>query len=99
MAEVQTDAYLSSDPRRRIEDVKAEIMFWLANFRETKKRDAKAMLAGGASREEIRRYNRWFEKWMRDLLKDDEKLRNDTTFNADNRYIVVGRKKDGVSKI
>jgi ubiquinone/menaquinone biosynthesis C-methylase UbiE len=98
MAEVQTDAYLSSDPRRRIEDVRAEIKFWLASFKETKKRDAKAMLAGGATREEVRRYNRWIEKWLQGLLKDDEKLRNDTTFNADNRYIVVGRKQDVGSK-
>ncbi len=92
MAEVQADAYLSSDPRRRLEDVRDELEFSLATFKETKKLDEKAMLAGGASRGNIARYNRWFEEFVQGLLKSDEKLRNDTTFGAGGLYLVAGRK-------
>lgn len=58
MADVQADGYLSSDPRRRLEDVRDELEFALAFFKKTKKLDARAMLAGGVSRKNITRYNR-----------------------------------------
>ncbi len=93
MAEVQADAYLSSDPRRRLRDVKDELEFALAFFKETKKLDSRSMLAGGASRRNISRYNRWFENYIGALLRDDEKLRKDTTFSAGGLYLVAGRKK------
>lgn len=92
MAEVQADAYLNSDPRRKLEDVRDDLEFSLASFRETRKLDTEAMLAGGASRKNIVRYNTFFEKWVRDLLKDDEKLREDTTFGAGGLFLVAGRK-------
>jgi ubiquinone/menaquinone biosynthesis C-methylase UbiE len=95
MAEVQADTYLSSDPRRRLEDVRDELAFYLATFRETKKLDAKAMQAGGASKKEIDQYNRWWEKWMMGLLDDNEKLRNDTVFGAGGIVLVAGRKQAG----
>ena len=93
MAEIQTDAYLASDPRRRLEDVRDELDFALAFFRETKKVDSRAMLAGGASRKSVNRYNRWFENYVGALLRDDVKLRNDTTFGAGGLYLVAGRKQ------
>ena len=92
-AEIQADAYLTSDPRRRLDDVRDELGFYLDLYKETKKVDAKAMLAGGASKEEIGRYNRWFEKWTKGLLADAEKLRNDTVFSAGGFVLVIGRKK------
>src|SRR5205807_406358 len=91
-AEVQADTYLTSDPRRRLEDVRDELGFNLANFKETRKLDAKAMLAGGASKRKIDQYNRWFVKWMKGMLDDNEKLRNDTVFSTGGIVLVAGRK-------
>ncbi len=92
MAEVQADTYLATDPRRELEDVRDELEFELATFRETRKVSDKAMIAGGGSRGSIARYNRWFENYVENLLKSDEKLRNDTTFGAGAIYLVAGRK-------
>jgi len=94
MAEVQADTYLTSDPRRTLEDVKDELGFYLATFKETRKLDAKAMQAGGASKRKIDQYNRWFENWMKGMLADNEKLRNDTVFSTGGIVLVAGRKKD-----
>ena len=91
-AEIQADTYLASDPRRKLEDVRDELGFYLALFKETKKIDARAMRAGGASTKEIDRYNRWYEKWTKSLLQDDEKLRNDTVFATGGFVLVIGRK-------
>jgi ubiquinone/menaquinone biosynthesis C-methylase UbiE len=92
VAEIQADAYLSTDPRRRLEDVKDEVEFYLAFNRETRKVDSKAMMAGGASRRNIGRYHRWMDNYLEGLLRDDEKLRSDTTFTAGGLYLVAGRK-------
>ena len=91
-AEFQADAYLSCDPRRRLDDVRAELEFYLAMFNETKKLETKAMIAGGASRQRINRYDRWFEKWAKSLLADDQKLRSDTSFHAGGLILVAGQK-------
>jgi len=93
-AEVQADTYLTSDPRRRLEDVRDELGFNLATFKETRKLDAKAMQAGGASKRKIDQYNRWYEKWMKGMLEDNEKLRNDTVFSTGGIVLVAGRKQD-----
>ncbi len=93
-AEVQADAYLTMDPRRRLEDVRDELGFYLEVFKENKKLDGKAMRAGGASKREIERYNRWFEKWAQGLLKDDNKLRGDTGLSVSGMFLVAGRKID-----
>ncbi len=92
MAEYQADTYLASDPRRRLEDVRDELAFYLAIFKETKKLDVKAMLAGGASRKKVNEYNAWWENWMKSLLGDNEKLRNDTSFGAGGMVLAAGRK-------
>jgi len=93
MTEVQADTYLASDPRRKLEDVRDELIFYLASFKETKKLDAKAMMAGGAPKPKIDLYNRWVEKWMNSLLDDDEKLRNDTVLSTGGMFLVAGRKQ------
>ena len=92
MADVQADTYLVSDPRRGLEDVRDELGFYLALFKETKKDNAKAARAGGASMKEFDHYNRWYEKWTKGLLEDNEKLRNDTVFGAGGFVLVLGRK-------
>src|SRR5713101_4573707 len=94
MAEVQADTYLTSDPRRTLEDVRDELSFYLATFKETRKLDAKAMQVGGASKRKIDQYNRWFENWMKGMLADNEKLRNDTVFSTAGIVLVAGRKQD-----
>ena len=91
-AEVQADTYLTSDPRRKLEDVRDELGFYLALFKETRKLDSVAMQAGGASKREVTQYNQWYEKWTKDLLGDNEKLRNDTVFSAGGFVLVIGRK-------
>ncbi len=92
MAEVQADTYLTSDPRRKLDDVKDELGFYLATFKETKKLDVKAMLACGASRKKVNQHNAWLEKWMKSLLDDNERLRNDTSFSAGGMVLAAGRK-------
>jgi hypothetical protein len=94
MAEVQADTYLTSDPRRKLEDVKDELGFNLETFKETKKLDAKAMASGGASRKQIEEYNRWYERWTKSLLDDHQKLRNDTVFSTGGMVLVAGRKQE-----
>ena len=90
-AEVQADAYLTMDPRRRLEDVRDELGFYLEVFKETKKLDGRAMIAGGASKSQIDRYNQWFEKWARGLLRDDQKLRDYTGLSVAGMFLVAGR--------
>ena len=91
MAEVQADTYLATDPRRKLRDVKDELEFELASFKETKTVSDKAMIAGGASKSDVARYNRWLVGFIKDLLKSDQKLRNDTTFWAAAIYLVAGK--------
>jgi ubiquinone/menaquinone biosynthesis C-methylase UbiE len=91
-AEVQADAYLTMDPRRRLEDVRDELGFYLEVFKQNKKLDGKAMRAGGASKRQIDRYSRWYEKWAQGLLKDDQKLRDDTRLSVGGMFLVAGRK-------
>ncbi len=93
MAEIQPDPYLATDPRRKLDDVRDELEFELARFRETKKISNKIMIAGGGSKANIARYDRWFENYIEGLLKSDDKLRNDTTFGAGAMYLVAGRKQ------
>ena len=92
MAEIQADTYLATDPRRKLKDVRDELAFELATFKETRGVSDKAMIAGGASKTNVARYNRWFEKFTEGLLSDDKLLRRDTTFGAGGMYLVAGRK-------
>jgi hypothetical protein len=73
--------------------VRDELEFELATFKETKQVSDKAMLAGGASRSNIAMYNRWFERYIKGLLRNEERLRTDTKFGAGAMYLVAGRKE------
>ena len=91
-AEIQADAWLLSDSRRKLEDVKAQLQFELMNLRENKKVDRKAMLAGGANGEQIDQFYRKYESKTRELLTDSEKLKHNTAFDVGGLYLVTGRK-------
>jgi ubiquinone/menaquinone biosynthesis C-methylase UbiE len=99
-AEIEAHPFLASDPRRKPEDTRAELEFHLATFLEAKKLSGKATLAGGSSKAKIDQYDRWFETWMKGLVGDSRKLRNDTVFttaglggfNTGGQVMVAGRK-------
>ncbi len=91
-AEVQADPWLMCDTRRKLEDVKDEIRFELQTFRKTNMLERKMMLAGGAKSGEITTLVRKFERRMKQLLSDDEKLRASAVFYVGGLYLVTGRR-------
>jgi len=93
-AEVQADAWLYSDPRRRLEDVKDELRFDYSIFKERKRKDRKYLLAGGMSNSQVTSYYNRLEHRMKKLLSSDKKLRNDASFYAATFFLVSGVKKD-----
>ncbi len=93
-AEVQADAWLYSDPRRRLDDVKDELRFDYSIFKERKRKDRKYLLAGGMSKSQITSYYSRLEDRMKKLLSNDEALRNDASFYAATFFLVSGMKKD-----
>ncbi len=92
-AEVQADAWLYSDPRRRLSDVKAELRFDYSVFKERRRKDRKYLLAGGMSNAQITSYFNRLEGRTKDLLSNDERLRNDASFYAATLFLVSGVKK------
>jgi SAM-dependent methyltransferase len=92
-AEVQADAWLYSDPRRRLSDVKAELRFDYSVFKERRRKDRKYLLAGGMSNSEITSYFDRHEARTRALLSDDVKLRDDASFYAATFFLVAGTKQ------
>src|SRR5437667_10720725 len=48
-AEIQNNVYLASDPRQPLTEVKEELRFYLAFFKERMKKDRKYQVAGGLS--------------------------------------------------
>ncbi|HZY94485.1 MAG TPA: methyltransferase domain-containing protein [Candidatus Bathyarchaeia archaeon] len=93
-AEAQSDAYITSDPRREMNDVKAELRFSLLVFREQMKIDRKYVVAGGLSNAKINAYNKRFISKTETLLSDEQKLRTDPTISTSSLFIVSGMKKD-----
>jgi hypothetical protein len=81
-AEVQADAWLYSDPRRRLSDVKAELRFDYSVFKERRRKDRKYLLAGGLSNATITSYFNRLEDRTEALMSDDEKLRRDASLYA-----------------
>ena len=92
-AEVQADAWLYSDPRRRLSDVKAELRFDYSLFRERRRKDRKYLLAGGMSNDQITSYFNRLEARTEQLLSSDMKLRNDSSLYAGTFFLVAGVKK------
>jgi ubiquinone/menaquinone biosynthesis C-methylase UbiE len=93
-AEVQADAWLYSDPRRRLGDVKAELRFDYSVFKERRRKDRKYLLAGGMSNARITSYFNLLEARKKVLMSDDKKLRNDASFYAATFILVSGMKKN-----
>ena len=92
-AEVQADAWLYSDPRRRLSDVKAELRFDYSVFKERRRKDRKYLLAGGLSNATITSYFNRLEDRTEALMSDDEKLRRDASLYAATFFLVSGVKK------
>jgi SAM-dependent methyltransferase len=93
-AEVQADAWLYSDPRRKLSDVKAELRFDYSLFKERRRKDRKYLLAGGMSNANVTSYFNRLEVRTKKLLSSDESLRNDASFYAATFFLVSGVKKD-----
>jgi len=91
-AEIQADAWLNTDPRRRLKDVKAHLRFDYSIFKERRRRDRKYLLAGGMSNEKITSYFNRLESRTKAFLTDDQKLRTDPSFYGDSFIIVSGTK-------
>jgi hypothetical protein len=92
-AEVQADAWLYSDPRRRLSDVKAELRFDYSLFKERRRKDRKYLLAGGMSNAQVTSYFNRLAARTKELLSSDKKLRNDASFYAATFFLVSGVKK------
>ena len=92
-AEVQADAWLYSDPRRRLSDVKAELRFDYSLFRERRRKDRKYLLAGGMSNNQITSYFNRLEARTKALISDDKRLRNDASVYAATFFLVAGTKQ------
>ena len=92
-AEVQADAWLYSDPRRRLSDVKAELRFDYSLFKERRRKDRKYLLAGGMSNVQITSYFNRLEARTEQLLSSDAELRNDSSLYAGTFFLVSGVKR------
>src|SRR2546428_13958599 len=79
-AEVQADAWLYSDPRRRLSDVKAELRFDYSLFKERRRKDRKYLLAGGMSNAQITSYFNRLEARPGGFFSNDVKLRHAPAF-------------------
>jgi len=92
-AEIQADAWLHSDPRRRLSDVKAELRFDYSLFKERRRKDRKYLLAGGMSNSQITSYFNRLEARTKALISDDKTLRNDASVYAATFFLVAGTKQ------
>src|SRR6266446_7107446 len=92
-AEVQADAWLYSDPRRRLSDVKAELRFDYSLFKERRRKDRKYLLAGGMSNSQITSYFNRLEARTKELLSNDKRFRNDCSFYVVTFFLVAGTKE------
>lgn len=93
-SEVQTDTYLTSDPRLSLNNTQAQLRFSLAKFKERMDRDSKYAIAGGLPKKKVTKYNSDYVSKIERLLSDDELLRTDPTFSANGIFIVSGMKKN-----
>src|SRR5437667_457036 len=89
-AEIQNNVYLGSDPRQPLNDVKEELRFYLAFFKERMDKDRKYQVAGGLSNAKVSEYNKGYVSKTEALLADNQKLRQDPTIITDALYIVSG---------
>lgn len=92
-SEIHADAWLYCDPRRRLQDIKAQLQFESLISRESRKRDRKYLLVGGLSRAKVNRYYTMHDKRVKELLSADNRLRTDTSFYGASFVLAIGRKK------
>jgi len=93
-AEIQADAWLYSDPRRKLVDIRADLRFEHSVFKERRKKDRKYLRAGGLSHRWITSYfNRLESRTEKKLSAEDKDLRNDASFYGATFVLVSGTKK------
>jgi ubiquinone/menaquinone biosynthesis C-methylase UbiE len=91
-AEIQADAWLYSDPRRKLRDVKDELRFDHSMFKDRRRRDRKYLIAGGMSSSKITYYFNRMESRTKQLLSDDQKLRDDPSLYGATFFLVSGKR-------
>lgn len=92
-AEIQADAWLYSDPRRKLSDIKKELTYDQSIFKERRRKDRKYLLAGGMSNSKITDYFNRAEARMQKRLSDDDSIRSDHSFYGASLILVSGTKK------
>jgi SAM-dependent methyltransferase len=93
MSEVQTDAWLDCDPRRKFGDVKKNLRFQYSIFKERKPAYRKYLGAGGLPPERIDLYLRRWQERTEMFLSNNDKLRNNPSISTASRVLVSGRKE------
>jgi ubiquinone/menaquinone biosynthesis C-methylase UbiE len=91
-AEIQADAWLYSDPRRKLRDVKDELRFDYSMFKDRHRKDRKYLTAGGMSSSKITYYFNRMESRTKKLLSDDQKLRKDPSLYGATFFLVSGKR-------
>jgi ubiquinone/menaquinone biosynthesis C-methylase UbiE len=92
-AEIHADAWLYSDPRRKLSDIRADLRFEQSIFKERRRKDRKYLLAGGLSNKRITSYfNRLAKRTNEKLSAKDDQLRNDGSFYVATFILVYGTK-------
>jgi len=90
-SEVHADAWLYSDPRRKLNDIRADLRFEYSIFKERRRKDRKYLLAGGVSNRWITSYfSRLAKRTNEKLLAKDDQLRNDASFYGATFILVAG---------
>lgn len=91
-AEVQADAWVPCDSRRKFRDVKDMLRFEFETFQKAKEAERKILLAGGMPHGKVREYFSYYERRARTLLSRDKMLRKSCEFYVAGFYIVTGVK-------
>ena len=91
-AEIQADAWLYSDPRRKLSDIKNELSHEHATLKERRQKDRKYLLAGGMSSAQITDYFNRAESRLRKRLADPDTIRNEHSFYGASLILVSGTK-------
>jgi ubiquinone/menaquinone biosynthesis C-methylase UbiE len=90
-SEIQADAWLYSDPRRKLSDIRGDLRFEYSTFKERRRKDRKYLIAGGLSNKWITSYfNRLAKRMNEKLSAKDDQLRNDTSFYGATFILVSG---------
>jgi len=93
-AEIHADAWLNSDPRRRLSDIRADLRFEKSMLNDRRKADRKYLLAGGLSNKWITAYfDRLASRIDEKLLAKDKQIRHDASFYGATFMLVSGTKR------